>query len=180
MSERERAFSSSEMQQAAGLSYRQINDWDERGAIPSDREGERGWRRFSAREIFVVMVISEIHKRFGVPISRMGFIRECMLQDGANHLAVAIRLMSVVGVGVWLLTDLEETFVMDSELEFQDLMDLGYFRAEDERAYVFMSLTPLVNRFLELAGDGSTLKPHGRGYEIIRELKERATIRSDA
>lgn len=180
MSERERAFSSSEVLEAAGLTYRQINDWDDRGALPHDRESERGWRRFSAREIFVLMVMSEIHGRFGVPVSRLGYVRECMLQEEADHLTAAIQLMSWLGVGVWLLTDLEETFVMDSELEFLDLMKLGYFRAENERGYIFLNLTPLVNRLLALANDGETLKPHGRGYEILRELRSRTSIQNDA
>jgi DNA-binding transcriptional MerR regulator len=180
MSKRERAFSSSELQEAAGLTYRQINDWDDRGALPNDREGDRGWRKFSLREIFIVMVCNEIHLQFGVPVARLQFVQECMLQDDADHLSAAIQLMSVLGVGVWLMTDLEETFVMGSELEFRNLMEPGYLRAETERGYLFVNLTPLVNRLFEVSDEGETIKPHGRGYEILRELRSQESVRNAA
>ena len=59
-----------------------------------------------------------------------------MMQEGADHLAAAIRLMAH-GLHVFLLTDLKETFVMDSDLEFRDYMELGYFRVEETRPTFF-------------------------------------------
>jgi hypothetical protein len=103
-----------------------------------------------------------------------------MLQDDADHLSAAIQLMSVLGVGVWLMTDLEETFVMGSEIEFRNLMEPGYLRAETERGYLFINLTPLVNRLFELSDEGETIKPHGRGYEILHELGSRESVRNAA
>ena len=109
---RERVFSARDVQRASGLTARQLNDWDERGALPHDREGEIGWRRFSIREMFVLVVCAELRSKFGVSVERVKHVQKFMLQDGADHFAAAIRLMGVLGVALWLLTDFEGTFVM--------------------------------------------------------------------
>lgn len=124
------------------------------------------------------MVCQDIHRRFGVPIARLEFVRSSMLQPDADHLSEAIRRMALLGVGVWLITDLEEVFVMESELQFRDLVAANYLGAENEHGYILVNLTPLVNRLLALAGDDKTIKPHGRGYEILKELKAMTEIQS--
>lgn len=174
----ERVFSAREVQEAAGLTYRQLNDWEARGALPTDPDRDRGWRRFSPREVFMLMVCSEIRRRFGTPVDRVKFVSECMLQPGADHLSVAIELMGLLGVGVWLMTDFEETFVMDSELEFRDMASLGYFGGDSPAGYVFVKLNPLVNQLLACLKEPVHLPAHGRGYEIMSEIRKRFSIDS--
>ena len=130
------AFTAKDAKKLAGLSYRQLNDWDARGAVPAERDKEGGWRKFTAKQLFALMICNEIRRLYGTPVERLRFVRFFMMQEGADHLAAAIRLMAE-GFHVFLLTDLKETFVMDSDLEFRDYMELGYFRVEETRPYLF-------------------------------------------
>jgi hypothetical protein len=176
----DRVYSARDVQDVAGLSYRQINDWDSRGILPSSQEGDGAWRRFSPRDIFVLLVVNELHTKFGIPLQRLQFVREFMLQPGADHLRAAVDMMAMLGIGVWLLTDLESTFIMHSELEFLDLMKHQYFGGERDASYVFVKVNPLVNRILGALDEPMQLRSHGRGYEIVKELRERFGVRSAA
>src|SRR5207244_479409 len=130
------SFTSGDAKKLAGLSYRQLNDWDSRGAVPGGREGENGWRRFSPRDLFALMVGSEIRSRFGVPVESLRWVMQCMVQnDGRDHFRAAVELMRL-GLAVFLLTDFKATFVMDSDLEFEEMFQLGYFRTEFPHGYV--------------------------------------------
>jgi hypothetical protein len=60
-------FTACDVYRTAGLSYRQLNNWDLKGVLPNSRRKEAGWRTFSYREVFAIFVCSEIRTRFGVP-----------------------------------------------------------------------------------------------------------------
>lgn len=121
------------------------------------------------------MVCAEIRKQFGVPLESLGYVRSFMLQKGADHFGTAVQLMDRLGVGVYLLTDLKKEFIMDSELEFTDLMTHGYFRPDRQQAYIFMSVNHLVNRLLACLKEPIHLELHGRGYEIMHLIRETTT-----
>ena len=166
------SYSSRDVHAVTGLTPRQLNDWDERGALPHERNGKEGWRRFSARDIFALMVCAEFRRTLGVPVERLKYVKEFMTSDGADHLSAAIQLMDVLGVGIWVMTDFKDTFIMDSELEFHDLWRFGHFGADNESTLAFVNVTPLVNKLLGALKDPIELKAHGRGYEILRSLDE--------
>ena len=166
------SYSSRDVHAVTGLTPRQLNDWDERGALPHERNGKEGWRRFSPRDIFALMVCAEFRRTLGVPVERLKYVKEFMTSDGADHLSAAIQLMDVLGVGIWVMTDFKETFIMDSELEFHDLWRFGHFGADNESTLAFVNVTPLVNKLLGALEDPIELKAHGRGYEILRSLDE--------
>jgi DNA-binding transcriptional MerR regulator len=170
-------FSARQVQEAAGLSYRQLNDWDERGAVPGQRPVQ-GWRRFTPREVFVLMVCAEIRKKLGVPVARLRDVQKFMLQRNADHLRAAVELMGTLGVEVWLVTDLEETFIMGSELEFRDLVEHGFLSGDRERMLIWLHVNPLVNRLLSCLKEPVELPSRGRGYEILRQLREHFGVQS--
>lgn len=174
----ERVFTAHDVQEVAGLSSRQLNDWDQRGALPNERGTKAGWRRFTARELFILMTCGELRRQFGVSVDRIRYVQQFMLRDEANHLEAAIRLMSSLGVAVWLLTDFEETFIMDSELEFQDLWQLGFFGGSDPAAYALLKINPIVNQLLGTRKERVFLPNHGRGYEIMREMRSAFGVES--
>jgi len=174
--EDERLYRASDVKRAAGLSYRQLNDWDSKGVLPASREEEANWRRFTPREVFAIMVCAEIRKQFGVPLESLRWVRAFMLQEGADHFRTAVEMIATLGVGVYLLTDLEKTFNMDSELEFADLMQHGYFLPQRPRAYIFLSLNHLVNRLLECLNEPIHLELHGRGHEVMHRVREAMTL----
>nr|ADI23838.1 hypothetical protein [uncultured gamma proteobacterium HF4000_48E10] len=170
-------FTAKDAKKLAGLSYRQLNDWDARGAVPAERDKEGGWRKFTAKQLFALMICNEIRRLYGTPVERLRFVRSFMMQEGADHLAAAIRLMAH-GLHVFLLTDLKETFVMDSDLEFRDYMELGYFRVEETRPYVFFRLNEIVNRLLGATKEPMKLKPHDDVYGQKGRLDAALAVRT--
>ncbi len=174
----DREYSSSDVQDAAGLSARQQNDWDSRGLLPHEREGEEGWRRYTPREIFALMVCTEIRRQYGTPVEKLKWVQQFMLKEGANHFEAAVRIMSLLGVGVWLCTDLEETFILDSELEFTMLWQDHHFGASRERAFLFVPVNPLVNRLLACLKEPVELEAHGLGYRVMRSVESMQSART--
>lgn len=172
-------FTAKDANELAGLSYRQLNDWEAKGAVPADRDAEGGWRKFTPKQIFALMVCNEIRRLYGTPLEKLRFVSGVMMKDGANHLAAAVRLMKH-GLHVFLLTDLEDTFVMDSDLEFADYMRHGYFRVEETRPYIFLRLNEVVNRLLAATTEPSPLKPHGGAYRVKDQVDAAITVRTTA
>lgn len=180
MDDSENVFSAKDVQKTAGLSYRQINDWDSRGALPHTREEKEGWRRFSPRDIFVLAVLNEIKTRLGIPLERLQFVRESMLTDDINYLYWAVQLMATLGVGVWLVTDLQESCILQSELDLQLFMDSGYFGGEEPAEWVLVKVNPIVNRLLATLKNPVHLPSHGKGYQILRELRQMLDVKNTA
>lgn len=143
-------FKASDVKKSAGLSYRQINDWDSKGALPNQRQGEAGWRRFTAREVFVMAVCKALRDNFGVPIEKLGFIKSFMLQKDADHFHSALDMIRRYGFTIYLLTDLNETFIMDSDLEIKDLLEMGFFRGDSSGNFILLKMNPIVNQILAM------------------------------
>src|SRR5688572_23058003 len=89
-----RDLTAGDAKEAAGLTYRQLNDWDEKGVLPENESREARWRRFSPREIFALMVCSAIRKEYGVPLKSLKWLSDYMLQEGANHFEAAVQIIS--------------------------------------------------------------------------------------
>lgn len=172
-------FTAKDASALAGLSYRQLNDWEGKGAVPAERSQEGGWRKFTPKQIFALMVCNEIRRLYGTPLERLRFVRGFMMDAEANHLEAAVRLMQH-GLHVFLLTDLEETFVMDSDLEFADDMRHGYFRAEETRPYIFLRLNEVVNRLLTATTQPSPLKPHDGAYRVKDLVDKSISVQTTA
>ena len=143
----ESIFTANDILELAGLSYRQLNDWQSRGALPDEPPDRKaGWRRFTSREVFAIMVISEIRSKFGVPLDRLKYVLDFMGQKGADHRRAAVELMAFTGSPVWLMTDFESTFELDTIFEFASMFESGYFSHGNDNCFVLLNLTPLVNR----------------------------------
>jgi len=170
-----KGFTAKNAKELAGLSYRQLNDWESRGAIPSERDKAGAWRKFTAKEIFALMVCGEIRQRYGIPVEKIRFVREFMMAEKADHLAAAVRLMEK-GLSLYLLTDFAETFIIDSDLEFADLMRNGYFRADHPESFIFMRLNDIVNK-LGSALKQPELKRHDRVYRVQNEIDAMISVR---
>lgn len=161
-------FTAREVRETTGLSYRQLNDWESRGAFEAEAERGSKWRRFTPKQIFALTVCAELRKQFGFSVKQLRFVNDFMNQEGANHLEVAIQMMASLGLPVWLCTDGKEAFIMDSELEFRDLVEHGFLGGgHKEAAYAFLKVSPLVNRLLASVKDPVQIEAHGHAYEII-------------
>ncbi len=141
------SFTPGDVRDITGLTYRQLNDWEARGAIPSDPERGSKWRSFTAKDVFAILICAEIRNKYGTSVEQLNFINDFMRQAGPNHFQAAIELIERTGCSIWLQTDFE-SFVMGTELEFLDFFQQGLFTGASEEAYVMMNLTPLVNKLL--------------------------------
>jgi hypothetical protein len=175
-----RMFSSRDVEQAARLSLPQQNRWDVRGVLPHARSGEAGWRRFCLREIFALAICVEIRRRFKVPLERLKLLQYHMLCEGADHLKAAVDQMASLGVDVWLLTDLEDTFVMGSEAKLQDLWRLGFLGAHNPSGFVLLNVSPVVNRVLSCLKDPVALRAHGYDDETVAKIRSLVASESPA
>ena len=54
-----------------GLSSRQLNEWDSRDALPSQREGERGWRRSTMSQAIALAILAGVKRTFGTPVNML-------------------------------------------------------------------------------------------------------------
>lgn len=115
------------------------------------------------------MICGEIRQRYGIPVEKTRYVHNFMMAKNADHLAAAIRLMEY-GLSIYLLTDFAETFVMDSDLEFADLMELGYFRPDQSQAYVLIRVNDIVNRLLAALKEPVKIEPDDDLYRFKGEL----------
>lgn len=164
----EKILRSSDLIESTGMTYRQINDWQSKGVLPDERKSNKKWRTFTSREVFVMMVCKEIRDKFGVPLESLNFIQRCMLKKEANHFNYAFDMMLNYGFAIYLLTDFKDTFIMDTDLEMEDLFKLGFFRDDDPEQYIFLKINPLINKMLEMK-NLPQLKINRKIYESIYE-----------
>jgi hypothetical protein len=170
-------YSASDVRDVAGLSYRQMNDWEGRGALLGSREAEAGWRKFSFLELFILLVCNELRRNFGVSVDSLRWLQKFMRQNGANHFVAAAEIMNR-GMVVLLLTDLKTTFIMNSDLDIGDFLHLGGVRNENAQAFVLLKLNPLVNSLLRHVDEPVELKIQHQTYRVFREIQGGLSIKS--
>ncbi len=170
----EQVLRASDIRETVGLSYRQLNDWESKGVLPSKKRSKAGWRKFTPRELFVLMVCKEIRDKFGVPLEKLSFIKSVMLKSEANDAQDAVDLMNNYGMTIYLLTDLKETFIMDTDAEIEDLFRMGMFRGSDEQGYLLIKINPLINKLLSFKGVGP-IDTSDEVYDLMRKTKQQAT-----
>ena len=177
-------YTAKDVREMADLSYHQLNDWDGKGLLPGAIHAEGKWRRFTPRDLFTIMVCSKLRDKFGASLESIRFVRDFMLQEDADHFRAAAEMMGELGVPVLLITDLKEMFVMDSVLEWIDVMKHGYFSGEadgsDGGAYAVVVVNPIVNRILGCLKEPISIPYHGQGYKILRLVNETLAVRNEA
>ena len=172
---KDKKFSAKHARDIVGLSYRQLNDWSSRGALPCEREGERGWRRFPPKEFFAMAVASELRSHYGIPVEKLQFVLDFMTKDdGRDHFVAAVQIMQR-GLQVLLLTDLQKTFLMDSDLELEDMFQAGFLRAAGQGNYVLLNLNLIVNRLLGAGATPVKLKSSRTPYTDLAKIRQSYT-----
>ncbi len=160
------SFRASDANKIAGFSYRQLNDWDAKGALPGSRELKEGWRFFSSNELLVMMICKEIRDHFGVPLQSLDFIKSRMLNKKIDYLRYALEMNRRFGFACYLLTDLKETFMIGPDCHIEDHFAMGFFRHNRTENLILINLNPLINKLL-IAKDCPPLVIT-KSYETIR------------
>jgi DNA-binding transcriptional MerR regulator len=172
-------FTASDARKLGGISYRQLNGWDSKGALPSQRKQGSGWRKFDPKQFFVILVCAEIRKQFGVPLQKLAWLQKFMLQDGANHFSAAVKKMRY-GLAVLILTDLRQQFDMDSDSAIGDLLDMGYCRYDEPQSYVLLLVNPLINKMLVMLQKPMRLEISDTAYDALSDARAALRVRDTA
>ena len=77
---RDPIYTAGDVTRLAGLSYRQINDWDARvGVMNSGRDSAEGWRKFNLLEVFALCVCAKLREELLVPLDKVGNLYRWMI-----------------------------------------------------------------------------------------------------
>src|SRR5262245_53377402 len=80
----EKTFKASDLLKLAGLTYRQLSDWENRaGVLDSQRASEEGWRKFNLPEVYALCVCSDLRRRLGVPLDRLSSLYGWLIKPSA-------------------------------------------------------------------------------------------------
>lgn len=145
-------LTASDLQKAAGLSYRQLNSWDEKGVLPESREADEAWRKFTPNDAFIVLIYKELRDQFGVPLETLKRFQNDLLKNDVNYLEQTVHLIGQAGLTVCLLTDLKKNLIIDNDLEISTLFREGLLRNPSAEDYIILRLNPLVNRLFDIIG----------------------------
>lgn len=94
-------LTSSDLKRLSGITYRQLNDWEERGYIEPDRDSKEDWRRFSILELIGLVLLKEIRKH-GIPISR---VKKILEYSRIRSILTERTPEFIKGKDYWLWTD---------------------------------------------------------------------------
>lgn len=94
-----------DVREVTGLSYRRLNDWEARGALPASPRVDQGWRRFSTDDVFVLQVTAALRDHLGVPVERLKALQDTMAEVRPGIVAATESILAK-GDDAWLVTDL--------------------------------------------------------------------------
>jgi len=73
-------YTAKDVRKVAGLSYRQLNDWEAKGLIPRTRTSQSGWRRFTADQVFVIAILADLRSTLNVSLSKLSRLSRNLLE----------------------------------------------------------------------------------------------------
>jgi DNA-binding transcriptional MerR regulator len=80
-----RDFKASDLLQLAGLTYRQLHDWENRaGVLSSQRATAGGWRKFTVEQVLALCVCASLRRQFSVALEKLGRLLAWLLNAPPN------------------------------------------------------------------------------------------------
>ena len=172
-------LTASDLNKASGMSYRQLNSWDEKGAIPSSRDTVDAWRKFTPDDFFTILICKELRDKFGVSFESIKRLQDKFEKDKFNNLQHTINCITPAGYTVCLFTDLQDDFYILNDLDMAALIQTGFFRKKNAKDFLILRLNPLVNKIFELLKK-PPLPDGDAWYEKLFELQGKAVVKNDA
>jgi hypothetical protein len=148
---REVLFTAADVKKVAGLTYRQINDWDEKGVLPGNHELSH-WRKFDIRELFTLLLCATIRRHFGVRLKKLAWLKSSMLRKQPDYFQTTLLMMGA-GVDVFMFSDLRRTLHVDADIAIADRIRHGECRQKETGTYVLVFMNPLVTKVLKETQD---------------------------
>ena len=148
----------------AGLTNRQIGDWEVKKIIPRASGASGQWRSFTPPQTFGLAVLAEVRRRFGIPVESLRWLGSVLMAEDAKHLYQAIGKISGEGAPVLLVTDLKKTLQIVSSNELGDALADGKSFAAGADALVMVEVNDVAKHVLKLAGIPMNISEQGEGY----------------
>lgn len=158
----------------AGLSYRQLNEWEAKGALPSQRETAE-WRRYTLTEAFVIAIAKTVRDSFGTPLESLGWLTRSLLDLPNDPLRWAFAKMRDHHVSLFLRTDLKSYVWLGIDIDLGEEFEGGAERSEDVAPTIVLQLNPIVNRILRFTNAPEPLPITDEFYAEI-EARRRMVV----
>jgi MerR-like DNA binding protein len=147
----EKRLKASDLKGMIGLTYRQLNDWDERGMLKSTTDGMRkekgaGWRKFSIAELVPIAILKALRGQ-GIPLSKLHNVRAALFFEEVFFIELIPAI--VEGIDTYFLTDLQNHSGYDSLDPSKDTFEIPKFVMEELSVGVFLSVNPMVKMIFE-------------------------------
>jgi hypothetical protein len=172
-------FRACDVQLAAGLSYRQLNNWDSIGVLPNSRGAALGWRKFSYREVFALAVCSDIRSRFGVSLDALKPLQSYLLREDIDFLGDVRERMTTHLFAFYLLTDLRELFFLIPDVEFESVATRNLLRGDAPAAFILLKINPLLSRILLCLDTPARLKTSHGAYDTFDAKRQEGTVQNE-
>ena len=79
-------FKANDVLELAGLTYRQLHDWEKRaGVIRAKRTSSEGWRQFTLEEVSALAICSRLRNSVGLSLDQAGKIYEWLVGKQPNR-----------------------------------------------------------------------------------------------
>ncbi len=141
-------FTARDIRDLTGITYRQLNDWENRGLLPSSSRRGRKWRRFDDRESFAILICAQLRQQYGIPIDSMIWVKDQLLTDWQHGFYVAKTKFEMDGASVFLLTDLKHRFTILTSPDLARMSITGFFETSSCQHFLLLKLNRLINRML--------------------------------
>ena len=123
----------SDIKRILGISYRQLNDWENRGMLmpkfmrPPEKDG-KGWRKFKILDLVSLGLLKEI-KRYGIPITRfknsmgMIFFGFDYMWDGLPYIVYGLNVIFYTNLDSWTSYYFMESDEKNLEFPMKDFLE---------------------------------------------------------
>lgn len=92
-------FKASDIFKLAGMTYRQIHDWENRAGIgESDRAAPEGWRKFDLSELLALCICSELRRQFSLPLSDIGNLYKWFLGKKTDKVNETLAMIGELNI----------------------------------------------------------------------------------
>jgi DNA-binding transcriptional MerR regulator len=145
----ERPIRAKDLKSAAGMSYRQLNEWEAKGALPSQRD-TAAWRRYTVTDAFVIAITKTVRDAFGTSLDSLSWLTRSLRDLPNDPLRWAVAKMRDHHMSLFLRTDLKSYVWLGTDIDLGDEFEAGAGRSEDIAPTILLQLNPIVNRVLRL------------------------------
>ncbi len=165
----------SDLRQILDLSYRQINDWDDRGMLKTYREktggkqGE-GWRRFSIMDLIPIAILVELKKQ-GIPISKLKGVVDYLFCNDIMHYDFIPNIF--LGGPTYFKTDLDKMIAYDCNDPQSTKTDICVDNMEDIKILLILPLNKIIARIffkLKLPDFSARIDSDGKYHFTINSV----------